>query len=169
MQAIIGIILVLLIIARRVKKSIGFQKFNQTTLIIRMVSFAIIMLLILSASIMYPETIFYNGVGIIAGLVLAYIATNQAQFEKREDGVYFKTHVWVELTVMGLFLARIAYRAFVLKDMLQPNQSNEEIHEKTKILRDPLTGSVLFTFCTYYIGYFSFILREGKKELKKEI
>ncbi|HTB32680.1 MAG TPA: hypothetical protein VK808_11670 [Bacteroidia bacterium] len=167
MQFTFVIFLVTLILFRRVKRSIGFQKYSQPTLIIRVVLFSIITLAILAFAILNPKVLLPDGLGILAGLVLAYIATNHAQFEKREDGLYYKTHLWVEITVICLFLARFIYRVVILKDMFQPDQSQQEIHERMQSIQDPITGSILFAFCTYYIGYFSFILKEAKKEIKE--
>jgi len=166
MKFVVIIALVTMLIVRRIKRSIGFQKFNETTLIIRMVLFGVIILSILSYAITNPASIVWDVLGIVVGMILAYVATNHAQFEKREDALYFKTHVWVEIAVICLFLARFVYRILILKDMFQPDQSQEDVQAKLQYMRDPLTGSILFAFCTYYIGYFLFILKEGKKALK---
>ncbi len=168
MKFTVIIFLVALILARRIRRSIGFQKYNEPLLIIRIVLFSIISLLFLAFAMLYPMAFVSDGVGIIAGLILAYIATNHAQFEKREDGLYFKTHIWVEIVVIALFLARFVYRIIIVKDMFQPNQSEQDIQNRMQSMRDPITGSVLFAFCTYYIGYFSFILNEGKKAAKEQ-
>jgi hypothetical protein len=110
-----------------------------------------------------------DGIGVLAGLILAYIATNHAKFEKRENKLYFKTHIWVEMIVLILFLVRFGYRFFVLKGMFQPNESPEEVQNHLQSMQDPFTGATIFAFCSYYIGYFSFILKEGKKVLSGNV
>src|ERR1700722_20007063 len=102
---------------RRIKRSIGFQKFSETSLIIRMVIFGLVALLILFGAIINPMSLVYDGIGIVAGVVLAYIATNHAKFEKRENGLYFKTHIWVEITIIVLFMARLGYRLYMYQDL----------------------------------------------------
>jgi hypothetical protein len=166
MQFTFIIFLVALILFRRVKRSIGFQKYNETTLIVRMVLFSIITLSILAFALVNPMSLIADGIGILAGLILAYIATNHAQFEKREDGLYFKTHIWVEVAVICLFLARFAYRFVIVKDIFQSDESQQDMQVRMHTMQDPVTGSILFAFCTYYIGYFSFVLKEGKKAMK---
>jgi hypothetical protein len=168
MQPLIGIAILTLLIIRRLKRSIGFQKYNNVTIIVRMVLFGIIALFILAFdlgfnAIFSPAALIPDAIGILAGLILAYIATNHAQFEKREDGLYFKTHIWVESLVVALFLGRFIYRIFILKDIFQPNQTGQDHEHQMQYMHDPFTRSVLFVFCTYYLGYFSFILKEGKK------
>jgi hypothetical protein len=161
MQPTFIIVLVVLLLVRRIQRSIGFQKYNKAVMIVRIVLFGLIAFSFLFAALLFPIVLAWDSIGIIAGLALAYVATNHAQFEKREKGLYFKTHVWVEITVITLFVARYAYRIFVLKDMYQENQSPEE---KLEYLKDPLSGIILYTFCTYYLGYFSFILKEAKMQ-----
>jgi hypothetical protein len=166
-------ILITLLILRRISRGIGFQKFSSASLIVRMIIFAMVALFILAFDVGYyainsPVSLIPDAISIVAGLVLAYIATNHAQFENRENGLYFKTHVWVEITVIILFLARFIYRVFVLKDVFQPDQDQQDIHNRMKYMRDPASRSVLFVFCTYYLGYFSFVLKEGKKVLKSK-
>ena len=168
MQSVILYALVAWLLVRRIKRSIGFQKYNPTTLIMRMVAFGIIALSILCTSIIFPSVLWYEGLGIIAGLVLAYIATNHAEFEKRENVLYFKTHVWIEIIVICLFLARFIYRIVITKDMFQPGEDQQDLQTKIHTMHDPITGFILFTFCAYYIGYYSFILKEGKKVMKTD-
>lgn len=117
---------------------------------------------------MSPSILIPDGIGIITGLVLAYIATNHAQFEKRGEGLYFKTHIWVEIVVIVLFLVRFSYRLYVLRDMFQPGQTQLDAQTRIEYMRDPFTGFIFLTFCTYYIGYYSFILKEGKKALNQQ-
>lgn len=131
-----------------------------------MLIFGVIAILFLSGSIVNTAVLIPDAIGIIAGLILAYIATNHAKFEKRENGLYFKTHIWVEIAIIVLFLARFGYRIFMLRNMFQPGESPEEMQSHMQNMQDPFTGAVIFAFCTYYIGYFSFILKEGKKALK---
>ncbi len=172
MQQIIGIALLTLIILRRMKRSVGFQRYNKITLVIRMILFALIALFILSYDlgfygIVSSTALVPDGIGIMAGLALAYVATYHAQFEKREDGLYYKTHIWVEATVVCLFIARFIYRIFISKDMFQPEQTGQDVQARMQAMRDPVTRSILFIFCTYYLGYFSFVFKEGRKALKE--
>jgi hypothetical protein len=169
MNGTVLILLLVFLVILRIRRSIGFQLYRESTLIVRMVSFGILIFFLLSGAIIYPMLLIGDGIGIIAGLVLAYIATNHAKFEKREKGLYFKTHIWVEISIIALFLARFTYRFFILKSMFQPHESAEDIQKNMQTMQDPLTGATVFAFCAYYIGYFSFILKEGKKVLKEEL
>jgi len=113
--------------------------------------------------------LFYNCIGVVAGLMLSYIATNQAEFQKKDGEMYYKTHITVEIVIVFLFLVRFAYRLIVFKEMLRGNYTQQDIQEnQSEFLRSPLTGFVLFVVAAYYISYFAFILNEGKKVLNEE-
>jgi hypothetical protein len=168
MKVVILITLVLLLVARRIQHSIGFQQYRQTTLTVRMVLFVLFALSLLSGGLVTPSLLIPNGIGIIAGLVLAYIATNHTQFEKRGEGLYFKTHIWVEIVVITLFVVRFSYRLYVMRDMFQPGQTELDPQTKIAYMHDSFTGFIFLTFCTYYIGYYSFILKEAKKALSQQ-
>ncbi len=108
MQFSFAILIVALILARRIQRATQFQKYNQTVMIIRIILFGFIALGFLFYSLFDPLILLWDVIGIAGGLALAYVATNHAKFEKRENGLYFKTHVWVEITVIVLFIARFA-------------------------------------------------------------
>lgn len=168
MKVVVLITLVALLLVRRIQRSIGFQQYRQTTLTFRMVLFALFALSLLSGGIVSPSLLIPDGIGIIAGIVLAYIATNHAQFEKRGEGIYFKTHIWVEIVVITLFVLRFSYRLYMMRDMFQPGQTELDPQTKIAYMHDPFTEFIFLTFCTYYIGYYSFILKEAKKVLNRQ-
>lgn len=167
MKLTVLIALVTLLLVRRIQRSIGFQKYRESNLITRIVLFVLVGALLLSGSVINPSILIPDSIGIIGGLVLAYIATNHAKFEKRGNGLYFKTHIWVEVVIIALFIARFAYRMYMFKDLFQPDESPQDMQARMQTMRDPFTGAVIFAFCTYYIGYFAFILKEGKKALQE--
>lgn len=168
MKIIILITLVALLLVRRLQRSIGFQQYRQTTLIVRMILFAVLALSLLSSAVIRPVGLIPDIIGIIAGLVLAYIATNHAEFEKREERLYFKTHIWVEIIVIILFLVRFSYRLYMMRNMFQPGQTQIDAQTRMEYMRDPFTALIFLTFCAYYIGYYAFIIKEGKKILKQQ-
>lgn len=168
MKVVILIALVVVLLVRRIQTGMGFQQYRQTTITIRVVLFVLFALSLLSSTVMSPKGLIPDGIGIFAGLVLAYIATKHAQFEKKGESLYFKTHIWVEIVVVVLFLMRFSYRLYVLRDTFQPEQTQLDAQTRMEYMRDPFTGFIFLTFCTYYIGYYSFILKEGKKALTQQ-
>lgn len=165
MKAIILIVLVTLIAVRRIQRSIGFQLYRKQTLVARVALFGVLAAVLLYGAALYPTQLIPDVIGIIAGLALAYIATRHAQFEKRENRLYFKTHILVEIIVIALFLVRFAYRLYINRDTFNNAATTQNMQTRIDYFRDPFTGLIFLAFCFYYIGYYSFILKEGRNQL----
>jgi len=164
---LIPVLLVGFLIYRRIQKTIGFQKYTPSRLIFRIVLFSLVVTLILCLTILQPMSLISDLVGIILGLVLVFFAIKNTIFETRSEGLFYRTHIWVELTVLFLFFARLLYRFYNMSLVMGSAQSGERMDTNLNDLRNPLTSAVFFIICTYYIGYFLFILKHAKIELLK--
>jgi membrane protein CcdC involved in cytochrome C biogenesis len=165
MQNTFIIFLVALLLFRRLKNSVGFQKFSLPALVGKVTIFILISAFYIIAAQRNSQVLNILA-GVFSGLVLAYVATYHARFEKRENGLFYRTHVWVEIIVVCLFLFRFVYRLVILKDIIQPGNDMQDASAKMKAMQDPVTGILLLCFCTYYIGYYTFILMEGRRAIK---
>lgn len=161
---IIPIALLVLIISIRVKRSIGFQKYAATRLTIRIVLFALIATLILGMAVLHPSLLMYDVVGIILGLTLAFLAVKNTVFENRNEGLFYRTHIWLELSILFLFFARLLYRLYSVYGSLEDLHSQLPEQNQLQYIKDPFTGFVLLLLCTYYIGYFAYILKMAKQK-----
>ncbi len=162
---LIPVLLVGYLIYRRVQKTIGFQKYTPSRLTFRIVLFSLVSILILSVTLVNPMALLADAVGILLGLVLVYFAVKNTIFENRGEGLFYRTHIWVELTVLFLFFTRLLYRFYTMAQVMGSTQSEEQTRDRLNDLRNPLTASVFFIICTYYIGYFLFILKHAKHQL----
>jgi hypothetical protein len=160
---LIPVLLVGYLIYRRVQKTIGFQKYTSSRLIFRIVLFSLVSAMILAVTIFDPMALVSDGVGILLGLTLVYFAVKNTIFENRADGLYYRTHIWVELTVLGLFFSRLIYRFYTMSQVMQ--NADERMQDRMNDLRNPLTSGVFFIICAYYVGYFIFILKHAKHQL----
>ena len=61
-------------------------------------------------SALHPLSYFYDLIGIALGLILTVYALKHVSIENRGGVLYFRTHLWVELIVLFLFLYRFLYR-----------------------------------------------------------
>lgn len=52
----------------------------------------------------------YLILGILGGWLLVFFAKKNISFEKRRGKIYFRTHIWVEMILLTLFLSRFLYR-----------------------------------------------------------
>ncbi|MBP1990887.1 DUF1453 family protein [Paenibacillus eucommiae] len=149
------------IVYRRTKRSIGFQKLSRRRLLFRTLFFGILGLLILALGILHPIYFVADGIGLAAGAALGFVAIRHTRFEKREQGWYYRTHLWIEVTVLVLFLGRIAYRLIFLLGSTEPGSIN--MADPSQFTKDPLTAGVFFVIVSYYVLYFCYLLREEVK------
>jgi hypothetical protein len=151
------------IVYRRTKRSIGFQQFSRGRLMFRMILFGIFGLVILGFGFLHPIHFVADAIGLIGGGILGLIAIRHTRFEKRETGWYYRTHLWVEVAVLILFLGRIAYRMLFLFSVGKADAASMNTADPSQFTKDPLTAGVFFVIVTYYVLYFGYLLKEEDK------
>ncbi|MFY4775669.1 hypothetical protein [Metabacillus sp. RGM 3146] len=160
---LLPILLVGFFMYRRIKRSIGFQPFKKGRLRFRMILFGIVGLLIFLASLMHPISLILDAVGIIAGIVLAKLAIDHTKFEERTGNLYYRTHIWIESAVLFLFLSRIATRLVMIFITKQSAQTPDQYQSQ---FSSPLTAGIFFLLVTFYLIYYTNVLRKGSSLLK---
>lgn len=163
---IFPILLIAIAIIIRIRHSLGFQLYRPVAAIMRMAVCAFILFLMFSLAIRFhPETLIYNAGGIIPGLVLSYLGVRHLAIEERKDGLYYRTHVWVEVGILVLFFVRLAWRFYEIYGTMG-NLPPEQIAGQLRYEKDPITGVIISIFCTYYIGYFMYLILQVNKSRK---
>ncbi|TBL80691.1 CcdC protein domain-containing protein [Paenibacillus thalictri] len=160
------VLLLAFVIYRRVKRSIGFQKLQRSRLIIRTVLFAVIGIAIFIAGLRHPLYMIGDVAGLAVGVCLAIYAVKHSRFEKRQDGWYYRTHLGIELSVLFLFLGRLAYRMFLMYSQAQNDPShpfNANPYDPQALASDPWTSGIFYVIIAYYVGYFGYLLRKEKE------
>jgi len=78
------------------------------------------------------------------------------------------THIYIEATVLTLFLARVFYRVLMVfmaaKNLIAVSGDDQTI----QYIRDPYTVAIFFVLIAYYIIYYSFLIRKGNQLLAKK-
>lgn len=162
MQIALPFVIIAFVLYRRVKRSIGFQRFSSKRLKFRTVLFAIVGVILLAVSIIHPILILADVVGITAGAVLAYYAIRHFIYEWRDEVLYSRTHIYIESTVLILFLGRVLYRVlavFMISKNIEVVQGDNQM---TQYTRDPYTVGIFCVILTYYLIYNYFLIRKGK-------
>ncbi|MEC0232438.1 hypothetical protein [Paenibacillus alba] len=149
-------------IYRRTKRTIGFQKLSRGRLKFRLILFSILGLFIFLLGFIHPIHFIGYIIGLAAGAALGLTAIRHTRFEHRLDGWYYRTHLWVEIAVLVLFLGRVVYRvAFIsLATNATANPSSINPVDLTQFSKDPLTAGVFFIIVSYYVLFISYLLRE---------
>lgn len=155
LQFLIPLLLVAFVIFRRIRKSMGYQPFKPYLLKFRIAIFSIVSFAFLSFSAQHPLSYVYDLAGILLGAVLVAYAMKNIMFEFRENALFYRTHLWIELFIVFLFLSRLAYKMITASGT--PPVSYDT---------DPATLFVFFLLAVYYIGFNMFVLRKGKERLQ---
>lgn len=146
---------------RRTKRTIGFQKLSKGRLRFRLTLFSALGIAIFLLGFIHPIHFIGYLIGLAAGAGLGLTAIRHTRFEHRADGWYYRTHLWIEIAVLVLFLGRIAYRLASIALSADPTSMNPA--DPAQFTKDPVTAGVFFIIVSYYILFFSYLLREETK------
>jgi hypothetical protein len=154
---------------RRIRRTVGYQKLEPRRLIVRSVLFTVLGLMIVTLAVRHPIQLVGDAVGLIGGLTLAYYGIRHLKFEKREQGWFYRTHGIVEAIVLALFIGRVVYRIVELALIAPgatgpaPGAGGAGANPYGDISRDPLTSAVFFVLVSYYVRFFTYLLRKAKR------
>ncbi len=149
-------------IYRRAKRTIGFQKLSRGRLTFRLSLFSLLGVIILILGFVHPIHFIGYLIGLAGGALLGRTAISHTRFEHRSDGWYYRTHLWIEVTVLVLFLGRIAYR-YAAVAISTGSTTTFTPADFSQFTKDPVTAGVFFIIVSYYVLFFGYLLREGTK------
>ena len=161
------LVLVALIIYRRIKRVISAQKYSKNGLVFRTIVLSFVGVVFFVFGRKDWISLAAEGTGILSGIGLFLLAKRHTIFEKKENALYYRTHIWIEMAILILFFVRLAYRFYLLYPVLQAGHSPQEVRTEMMTMRDPWTSVLFFGLFAYYLAYSVFILKEGEK-LRKQ-
>lgn len=167
-QVAIPAVLILFLVYRRIRKTVGYQPFKPRRLQVRIGVFSVLALMLLLLGFLHPIVWVGDAAGVAAGLVLARFAIRHNEFDSRENGLYYRTNTAIQAIVVALLLGRLAYRfAFAGPTAAQTaaTTAGEQIQMQRIYGSDPWTSGIFFVLVTFYIVYFTYVLRHGKERL----
>lgn len=162
--AVVGVIVVLVLFSmyRRIRRTIGFQRFVKRRMITRMTLLAMIGVIFLVTGYLNPTVYIFDAIGIVVGGIIAYFATRTTSFEWRKDAWYYRPNPWIGVLLIVLFIGRIAYRLYQDYTLFSATGSaNGQLAQQNQFAtysHDPSTTIILFTLITYYFVYYTFII-----------
>ncbi len=145
----------------RIRRSIGYRKFGGNRLFIPMGIFLFILVLVFKATAHHPASLAADAVGTTLGAVLGYLAIRQTEFEVRNGALYFRTHIWIQVSVLALFLLRMGYRIYGV--VLANHRGETQAGSLTQSFQDPVTAGAICLLFVFNLAYFGFVLREGNR------
>jgi len=167
-QFAIPLLLVLFIVYRRIRRTVGYQLFQPRKLRVRIGIFAVIALILIGFGFLHPIVWAADAAGLAAGCGLAWFAIRHHEFEDRADGLYYRTHTGIQVIVVGLLVARLAYRFAFLSKLDTAATDAQSQAQLQPYSNDPWTAGVFFILVAYYVVYYTYILRHGKERPEAE-
>lgn len=169
MTVVIVFLVVLVVMYRRVRRTVGFQPLVRGRLTTRVVIFSIVALLILAAGVAHPLSYVADAVGLAIGGIIAYISARTTKFEMRNNRWGYLQHMWVGIGLIVLLIGRLAIRFIEISHEVGHAQLAAAQNKiAAQNFSDPWTSGIFMLLVAYYIGYFLFLLRK-RRELENQI
>ncbi|AAU23722.1 sporulation protein [Bacillus licheniformis] len=149
------------------KRSVGYQPLKPARMLFRIILFSGIFVFLLTMSALHPLSYFYDLIGIALGLILTVYALKHVSIENRGGVLYFRTHLWVELIVLFLFLYRFLYRIAEIGQLQTAVSDGGSAAYGALFAQDPATMIGFFVLAVYYVGFSFFVLKKGRTEEKR--
>ncbi|MDR3590149.1 MAG: hypothetical protein P4N41_10890 [Negativicutes bacterium] len=124
---------------------------------------AVIGIILLFMGIPNPVMYLFDSVGILLGGIVSYFAIQTSSFEWREDDWFYSQNPRISTFLIMLFVGRIAYKAY----QIYASSASQELFTQSvpfvNYSRDPSTAVILFILITYYVVYYTFLLRTARQ------
>lgn len=159
-------VVILLLLARRVKRTVGQQVLSTGRLWLRIVVFAVIAVLVLLGSLSHPLDLVSDTVGLGIGSLLAYVAIRTTVFAPQRGRWTYRPNPWIGLIVIALLIVRIGYRVSLMNAVTGTTTTAYPTSQASAFqayAADPWTAGAFFILATYYIAYFTFLLQKERK------
>lgn len=159
-------VVILLLLARRVKRTVGQQVLSTGRLWLRIVVFAVIAVLVLLGSLSHPLDLVSDAVGLAIGSVLAYVAIRTTVFAPQRGRWTYRPNPWIGLIVIALLIVRIGYRVTLMHAPTGATTIADATSQASVFhayAADPWTAGAFFILATYYIAYFILLLQKERK------
>jgi len=157
-------LVVLFVLYRRIRRTVGFQRLNRAQIWVQTGMFAVVCAIILHSDAFPSATLAADAAGIAIGVTLAVVALRKTLIEERGANVYFRPHPWIGLLVALLFIVRLAYRFLVLRAGHGGNaMAGLAPHLQFQTYaQDPVTAGVYFLLAAYWGTFNVWLLRRGR-------
>lgn len=165
LQSVYPAMIIIFFLYKKIKRSIGYQPLKPRWLFTRIILFSLFAFVLSIFSLIHPFLYGYFIMGILGGWLLVFFAKKNISFKKRRGKIYFRTHIWVEMILLTLFLSRFLYRVTELY-LTSPDLNSLGSYSQS-IGTDPLTIGVFFLIAVYYIGFSSFVIKLSRNELEQ--
>jgi hypothetical protein len=147
---------------RRFRRMVGRQRLSNVRLWIRLILYPVFLGLLGVAMHRHPERLAWLAGALGLGLLLGVFGLKKTDFEPTPAGLFYTPHAHLGVALSLLFVARVAYRIFVIyANPLQP-----QAHSVEHFGENPLTLIVFGLLAGYNIAYTIGLLRWRSRTLR---
>ncbi|MCP5432166.1 MAG: hypothetical protein H6923_02730 [Alphaproteobacteria bacterium] len=157
------------LVYRRVRRSVGRQRFRAAPLVIRSTVMALAALTFVALAPKSPETLEFAAGGAGIGLGLALYALSHTRFEFQEGEIFYTGHPLIGLGVSAIFIARLGYSLIRMPQMMTSAAHAYSPGSAAAVpspVSSPLTLAAFLLMAAYYIVYGIGLFR-GARRLEK--
>ncbi|WP_067934615.1 hypothetical protein [Alicyclobacillus kakegawensis] len=167
---VLPVLLIVILVAfglyRRVRRTVTFQPIQRRRMIIRSLLFVLLLVLFVGTAAKTDLSYGVMGIGILAGLALAWVAAATTRFEIRNGIWHYRPSGWVSGVVLLLFIGRLAYRLLELyhsEDLAAASNGQPAHLQANNYTSDPWTLLAFFILFSYYAAYFAYLLWKERR------
>lgn len=150
--------LVIWVLYRRVRRTIGRQALNPRRLQLRSASLAILACLFAWNAVHDVTLIGALLLGMLAGAGLGQLGLRHTQFEFSATGHFYTPHTYIGVGVTAVLIARLIYRFMAI----HPGAATVHAHEDPLASRSPLTLAIFGLLVGYYLFYYIGLLSRAR-------
>jgi Protein of unknown function (DUF1453) len=143
----------------RIRRSIGYRKFTGRRLLIPMALFFVMVVAIGIVNWGHSISLVTYSVGGMLGAALGGLAVRETRFQWREESLYFRTHIWIQVTILAVFLLRMTYRLYALAQ--GENHPESPDYGPMEVFQDPLTAGIACMLFMHNLVYLWSVFRQG--------
>jgi len=149
--------LVLRILYKRLRKSVGRQRFGRARVTFRIVFWSLFAGLL--GLILFATDSVYMTTG-AAGIALAQLGLRLTAHEHEEEHSYYTPNPFIGFAVFSLFAVRLGYRIASVAALVRAEDVDWRAYANRKALDDgpPITLAILFFIACFYACYYIGIL-----------
>ncbi len=142
--------LAVLLIYRRLRRSIGRQPVRPLRMIVRMAVLAALGISLIPSAVRSGDFLLVEASGALAGTALAAWGARRTRYLKSGTQLYYVPHTYAGIAVTLLVLGRLVYRT------VQMNFA------PASMAQNPATVGLLFVLIGYYVCYYGCVLWKSK-------
>ena len=147
-------------IYRRVRRSIGWQRLRPRRILFSLATLSLFTGLFLLSTRFQPSLLLGLGGGLLPGALLGGLSLRLTRFETTDKGHFYKPNTQIGVLLSLLFIGRLGYRFWVLRDAAMLQNSTAMPHPP--VMQSALTLFIFGLLAGHGIVYYASLFRHAR-------